>query len=348
MSDAGGRRVAVAVPHYWAAQPKTEGARITTAEERGAMLRHVVTSLHETFSGNRRVAPGFDAPMGPQRTVDVFIVTADDGCHLLDHLAPIDGLFTHVPRPVDDTMSLAFECRALLGERAGDYDQLASIEDDIIVEDPFFFDKLEWFRAHAPDDAVLMPNRFERRDGIKAYIDPVLRPEETAMFQDLSQPAEVVAEWPGGPIVFRQVDNPHASCWFVSGAQMEVWARHPDYRVFQVPWVGPLESGMSPAVAGPFRMFKAVDPRPDFLEVEHATTGYLASWALTEMAPGALLRRAHDAESALAAAQTEAYEATKRRAEAEAAYASLLASPTFRLTAPIRSALGRIRRRPPA
>jgi hypothetical protein len=188
-----------------------------------------------------------------------------------------------------------------------------------------------------------MANRFERRDGLKAYIDPVLGPQETARFQDLAAAEEVVIAGPeGGPLVFRQVDNPHASSWFVSGAQMEAWAQFPGFAEFRVDFVAAIESGMCPAVGGPFRLYKAVDPRPDFLEVEHATTAYLEQWALADVSVPALVGRNHALTGRLEDAEARADAATRAAAERDAAYRTLLDSPTYRWTRPLRAALRRI------
>jgi hypothetical protein len=99
---------------------------------------------------------------------------------------------------------------------------------------------------------------------------------------------------------------------------------------------------MCPAVGGPFRLYKPVLPRPDFLEVEHANRAYLEMWALPEGRPAAAVSGDRNLARQLEDVTRELQEATDRAAEAEAAYAALLASPTMRITAPIRRILRRI------
>ena len=337
------QRIAVAIPHYWSDRSSTLGARSNTAEQRAMMLSRVITTLHETFSGPRQVSPGFDAAYGPERRLDVLVVTAADGAHLLDHLAPIRPLFTHIERTMENPMALPLECRTVLADRIGEFDEYACLEDDIVVADPFFFDKLNWFRERADADAVLMPRRFERRSGLKAYIDPLLSADETASFQDLAHADEIRDQWSTvGEVVFRQVDNPHSSCWFVSADQMARWARHPRFATFTTEFIAPIESAMCPAVGGPFRLYKAVLPRPDFLEVEHATQAYLEQWALPEGKPAAVVSGDRNLARQLADARQQAADAAQRAADAEAAYDALVHSPTLRLTAPFRNALRRV------
>jgi hypothetical protein len=342
-SPAAGSRLVFAIAHYWSEDSSTLGARRSTAEQRATMLRRVIATLHETFGGARKVSPGVDVGFGPERTIKVLVVTTDDGSHLIDRLAAVRPLFSHVERHIEDPRLLPFECRSVLAEHLGEFDEYAALEDDIIVADPMFFDKLHWFRAHAGSDAVLMPNRFERLDGLKAYIDPVLSPQETASFQDLGAAREIRLSWTSvGEVVLRQVDNPHASCWFVSAEQMARWSQHPGFATPSDEFISPLESAMCPAVGGPFRLYKPVAPRPDYLEVEHVNHAYLEMWALPDDRPAGAVSADRNLERMLEAAIRERDEAIRRAAEWEAAYASLLASPTMRLTRPIRLALRRV------
>jgi hypothetical protein len=336
-------RIAVAIPHYFGGESPTRGSNMS-AEVRAAALSRVITSLHETYGGTRRVFPGYDVPWGPARSITILVVTTGDGANLLDRLEHLRPLFEPVTRLVDP-LHLTFECRRVLAERFGEYDEFACIEDDIVMSDPLFFDKLAWFRRHVPPDAVLLPNRFERHQGLKVYVDGPLGEEETERFQDLSAPAVVECGWPGVSVRCSQVENPHSACWFVSAAQMDAWRRHPEFDVPRDDFrVGPLESGMCPAVNGPFRVFKPVLPRPDVLEVEHATHEYLTMWGEgADLSSEALLVSQRNLARDVEELRQRVEVATIRAADAETARDSLLRSRTFRWTAPLRALLRRLR-----
>ena len=51
---------------------------------------------------------------------------------------------------------LGFEAQRFLASRLDDtYDLYAYFEDDLIILDPGFFRKIDWFRSQAGDDCVL-------------------------------------------------------------------------------------------------------------------------------------------------------------------------------------------------
>jgi hypothetical protein len=73
----------------------------------------------------------------------------------------------------------------------------------------------------------------------------------------------------------RRTRNPHSGCFFLNARQMTHWAGQPYFGARESRFIGPLESA---ATLGLMRTFKVYRPAPanaDFLEVQHAGTGYL-------------------------------------------------------------------------
>ena len=97
-----------------------------------------------------------------QHQIDIKVIT-DGEHHVLDQLdAPFRGLFQMVVAEPESPKHLGFEAQRFLASRLDeDYDLYAYFEDDLIVLDPGFFRKIDWFRSQAGDDCVLLPHRIE-------------------------------------------------------------------------------------------------------------------------------------------------------------------------------------------
>ena len=93
-----------------------------------------------------------------QHTIDIKVIT-DGEHHVLDQLdQPYRGLFQMVVPSQSLPKHLGFEAQRFLASRLDqDYDLYAYFEDDLIVLDPWFFRKIDWFRAQAGDDCVVFP-----------------------------------------------------------------------------------------------------------------------------------------------------------------------------------------------
>jgi hypothetical protein len=261
-------------------------------------------------------------------SIDVVLVTSGDD-HLVSEIDDLAPLFRHersaVPAP-----ELPVACQRVLADGVGSYDYYCYVEDDMVVADPLLFVKLRWFCDEFGDDALLMPSRFERNGGLKVYPDGPLSVDETERFQDLSDRPELRASALGVDVVFRRPSNPNAGVYFLSAIQLERWASQPYFAVPSDDFVASIESGANLGIMRTFRVYKPAEPTADFLEVEHGTHRYLDQWAI----PGPL----HTVSAAY-------LNAAAGRTAARSAYRSLLRSPTFRLTAPLRRAVRSVRPR---
>ena len=115
---------------------------------------------------------------------------------------------------------LGFEAQRFLASRLDqEYDLYAYFEDDLIILDPWFFRKIDWFRSQAGDDCVVFPHRIELAPEPhpvdRFFIDGPM--PESDLRQILPDPeAAIGAQWPGGTLYLESPRNPHAGCFVLS------------------------------------------------------------------------------------------------------------------------------------
>jgi hypothetical protein len=282
-------RIVVAIPHFFdlsrqVSRAPGHGALLGDPKPRIEALTACVSALHQLFGGpqvlidissreTKRANSRFAAAK-----LDVVICTTR-GQHLLSRLPLEPGTFSH--RATDaEPLLLGFECHAALYERVGDYDHYCYLEDDLILRDPWFFAKQDWFTAQVGPGALLLPNRYEvARRGVawKAYLDGDLLPEITAPFQNIAEAPELKGTCLGLELSFRRPLNPHSGCFFLTGEQMRVWSQRPDFLDRDTRFVGPLESAASLGIMRAFRIYKPAPEVASFLEIEHAGTAFIGN-----------------------------------------------------------------------
>jgi hypothetical protein len=262
----------------------------------------------------------------------------------MDEVGPVQRLVHHEQTQVPPR-DLPFAAHRVLAQEVSRYEAFGYLEDDIVIHDPFLFDKLEWFCSVAGHDSLLMPSRYEASGGVKVYPDADLPARHLEKLVLPPGPPAVTARWMGIDPTFERPSNPHAGCFFVDAAQMERLARHPLFGVPSSTFIGPLETAATAAVTETFRVYKAVSPHTDFLEVEHQGSHYLSAWGIP---PDAHVleaaRRAAEARARAAGADPDvAQAAASARRENE----ELKTSISRRTTKPVRrfaEVLARFRR----
>jgi hypothetical protein len=166
--------------------------------------------------------------------------------------------------------------------RAGlgaDYEYFGFMEDDLILSDPWFFQKLFWFNNELGNDVLLQPNRYEVGPlGLvdKAYIDGDLPERACAAFQDVSDRPTLTGFMLGLSIAFLRARNPHAGCFFLNRSQMEYWTARPWFLDRSAQFVGPLESAATLGIMRTFRIYKPAPENASFLELAHHGSGFLS------------------------------------------------------------------------
>jgi len=277
-------RILFTFAHYYNAQGGgAYGSLKSDPRPRIGALASAIVALHSTFGRRQGLLLKPVSPANTTHCADIDVVVCTTGTnHLLDQLRLPPRLFHHHATQASP-MFLGFECHALLRDRLGKYDYYCFLEDDILVSDPLFFDKLQWFNTLFGDEAVLQPNRFEVAVGQplhKLYVDGDLRDRSISeRLQDVNDRPELEAEAFGKQLVFRRVNNPHSGCFFLNARQMQHWVEQPDFLNRDPSFAGPLESAATLGIMRFFRAYKPARENAGFLEVRHLDNRYLGARA---------------------------------------------------------------------
>jgi len=149
-----------------------------------------------------------------------------------------------------------------------DYDWFLSIEDDIVINDGCFLDKLMLFNSFSQNGkAILLPHRYEMLEGRKIYIDRDFNGENTFVWNRLSL-VNI------GPVQFAEFENPHAAMYCLSKDQTGKWMSADRKWYRKITFVSPLESADTGCLFECFKIYKPHLSNMHFLEVEHLDTYY--------------------------------------------------------------------------
>jgi hypothetical protein len=278
-------RILVAIPHYFGNSAGDGGSRHASqqgdADSRAAALEQAILALYQLFGESQAMIRHADrrtveANQSLRHTVHLVIATTG-GKHVLNRLRLSEGLYQHYP--VDDEPTLlGFNCQTLLRDRWGNYDYYCYLEDDLIVHDPWLFQKLQWFNGHVGDDKLLLPNRFERSANLaykKVYVDGDLAKSVTEKLQDVSDQPQLSSTVMGTSIRFVRPLNPHSGCYFLNARQMQHWLKQPHFGSQAMSFIGPLESAATLGIMRTFKIYKPAPENANFLEIEHFDNAYI-------------------------------------------------------------------------
>jgi hypothetical protein len=280
------KRLLVTLAHYFDdAGNGYYGSTGANAEPRVNGLSATIAAVHQLFGMqqskllNRKHRIFADVNEGQRYEIDLVVCTTA-GKSLLDRLELPAGWFEERASSVEGLL-LPFECHAVLRERLGDYDYYCYMEDDLVVQDPLFFAKLDWFNQQVGSDALLLPNRFElsvKESLAKLYIDGHVSPDFAAKWQNVKDRQSLVGRALGREITFERPNNPHAGCFFLNRDQMSRWVEQPHFLDRDTAFAGPLESAATLGIMKTFRIYKPAPVSSGFLEIWHANNRYLGNW----------------------------------------------------------------------
>ena len=160
-------RILLAIVHYWNPDgggnhgslrpdpsPRIEAfqQQLLSLQRLGTRQAQLNMASMQADSANRQL----------HHQIDIKVIT-DGVHHVLDRLNPAyQGLFQMVIAQPSSPKHLGFEAHRFLASCLDDsYDLYGYFEDDLIIHDPWFFRKIDWFRLHAGDDCLLLPHRIE-------------------------------------------------------------------------------------------------------------------------------------------------------------------------------------------
>jgi hypothetical protein len=276
-------RILFTVAHFFSPDGKGKHAsQRKDPRSRLLGLGQSVAALHQLYGkaqsmihlGQRLALPG-NRPQA--HDLDIIICTTKDN-HLLNQLPLPTYFYKHHATDVEPLM-LGFECQAVLRDCLGKYDYYCFLEDDLILHDPWFFVKLNWFTQQTGDLSLLQPNRYEVSTQTlthKAYIDGDLAPRVTASFQNVKERSELKGQIMGMPLTFRRALNPHSGCYFLNANQMAYWASQPYFLDRDTSFISPLESAATLGIMKTFRIYKPAPEQANFLEIQHFGKGFLS------------------------------------------------------------------------
>jgi hypothetical protein len=171
-------------------------------------------------------------------------------------------------RTVPEPLLLGFEAQGEFVRRAESAEWFLYLEDDILLSDSLALEKLAYFNAGAPAEALLLPHRYEYWKGRRTYIDLVskLSPEICGWnrFTVLE-----IGDWK-----FAEFANPHSGFYALSRPQLHRWLETGRSWYERISWVAARESAATGCLAEAFRLYKPHPDNMNFLEVRHLDTKY--------------------------------------------------------------------------
>ena len=271
-------RILLAIVHYW--NPEGGGAHGSLRPDprpRIDAFQQQLLALQRL--GNRQAQlnmASMSADCANQQLhhqIDIKVIT-DGEHHVLDRLdSPYRGLFQMVITQPLSPKHLGFEAQRFLASTLDQsYDLYGYFEDDLIIHDPWFFQKIDWFRRHVGDDCLLLPHRVEfARDPSEVdrfFIDGPM--EESDLRYVIPEPGpSLAANCPGGTIYFESPKNPHSGCFVLHSTQLQSWVSSSHWQDGDASFVSPLESAATLGISKTFRLYKPVMAMGSWLELQH-------------------------------------------------------------------------------
>lgn len=272
-------KVLLAIPHVF--QPKdgslyssqTEAKRTSKrsaveAATIGNLNRHGKKHWVHASLGNRKpvVTRKLDTNHGLDIRIQLF---TPKGASLADNI-PHDPRLQIIDPGVNDNIHVPLVASRRLLEQATEYDILGYMEDDLLIEDPEFFQKLACLHRDLPTDYAVLPHRCEhipgRGDVILSGDPDGGRPD---LFWDTHE--QVRFRWPTGDKLLYRATNPHSGCYFISKKQaqlvLDYWQSNNWSSSFQLS--GPLEQAGSGMLLPILKLMKPIPEDYRFLMVRH-------------------------------------------------------------------------------
>lgn len=276
-------KILITIPHYYNPSGGKHGSGRKNPQPRINALSACLFNIYYLFSPSQYIIDikskkAVDVNNPFIHSIDVVICTTDDK-HLLTQVNIPKNFYSHNQVKLENPKYLGFECQKILKESLGKYDYYCFMEDDLIIRDPYFFEKIKWFNDYNNDICILQPNRYEVSTCdrvLKSYIDGDINPKATENYQNINEFSKLSMKNMGQKIIFKRPYNPHSGCYFLSQKQVEYWITQPHFLDMDVSFVSPLESSATLGLMKTFRVYKPSLKNANFLEIQHYGNSFLS------------------------------------------------------------------------
>ena len=238
-------------------------------------LRRVANRQHLLHMADRAVYPCNEAY---RNEITIRVIT--DGEHtVLDRLeSSYRECFEEVVVTPQNGLMLGFEAQAYLASQIDKgYDMYGYMEDDLVIQDSQFFQKLSWLQGLLSFEDLILPQRVEfglnPHPVDRFYIDGPLETSELVKLH-LEERPFVVLKAPGGDVVFETPKNPHAGCFFLSQQQLRHWVGQPYWLDRDCSFISPLESAATLGISRAFNLLKPCFSHASWFELRHWGTSF--------------------------------------------------------------------------
>ncbi|EAQ75821.1 hypothetical protein WH5701_03209 [Synechococcus sp. WH 5701] len=278
------------IPHFFSRTPAEEGYGSTRGDEliRGIALSRCIGSILALARseaddildiGSRTIAQApsaaFPSPQLSGINLELHVFVTGE-----QWIKPVLNSFRgriHLHRQeLDNPRLLPASARDFLLQAEPIADLSMYLEDDLVIGDRQYIDKLLWFMQTTQHGIGLMPHRYEltgEHGTARLYVDGPLRHEFLNQFQSPALNVAGLRFWDGQIVHFDRSTNPHSGSFSLSRPQVEKLREQTAWPIEG--FVGPLESVATYTVLQQFPVWKPSWACREFLGIEHGCPSFL-------------------------------------------------------------------------
>jgi len=272
-------KVLFVIPHFYrgmGVNTRYASHSVLKKEQRIQALDRLIFQIYGLFGAMHiGTLDHANARLTPLRSVtqfefDIVICTTGRNHLLYDISCPAS--YYHQVDIESEPILLGFAAQKMMLELSGQYDYYCYLEDDIIINDPYFFVKLDYFNSQAPERHLLLPQRYETpwiQGKLKKYYYSKLYSDLGYHKQGEKVPAYRF-DFLGKTIKLKQPGLVHAGCYFLTARQFDLLAETEAFANHEgILLDNALDAAASNAIGRHFIVFKADVDNMDYFEVEH-------------------------------------------------------------------------------
>lgn len=272
-------RVLLTIPHVFA--PRDGSLYSSQTEAKRAIKRRAIELAtignlcrhgrsHWIHASLGKCKPVITRELETGMGIDLFIHLVTPSSATLADSLPEHPRLTRVDPGVDDHLQVPLAASRYALEQAEAYDMVGYMEDDLLIEDPEFFEKILRLVDLTGGDYAFIPHRCEQ---IPGKGDVILSGDPDGGRPDLfwATGERLSFSWPLGTREFYRATNPHSGCYFLSRAQAirvhSYWQERRWHSEFQL--AGPLEQAGSGLLLPVLKIMKPIPADYRFLMIWH-------------------------------------------------------------------------------